>query len=371
MKLYEYQAKELLRAAGIPVPGGRVVASPDEAAAACAELGPVALKVQVLAGGRGKAGGILFAGEPAEARAAARRLLGSTIREHVVERLLVEEKLSFHAELYLGVAVDGPRRRPLLLASAMGGVNIEDVPDAHLVKLPLDIRWGLLPYQARYVATRLGLTGDLWKQATDVALRLYGVWRRYDAELVEINPLVIRADGRVTAADARMTVDDDALFRQQDLPKVEEGSPLELRVKALGLSYVELEGDIAVMANGAGITMATLDVIQRYGGRPANFMDAGGGASVEPTARAIEALLSTNPAAILINIFGGITRCDDVAKAIAQVKGRIGIGVPLVVRLVGTNEAAGVELLRSEGIEAYRSMDEAAAKVVALAGGGA
>lgn len=369
MKLYEYMAKEAFAAAGIPVPRGRLVSTPQQAADACSEIGPVAVKVQILSGGRGKAGGIKFADTPAEAAAAAESLLGSEIHGHKVDRLLCEQKLKIERELYVGITVDSSARRPVLIASTQGGVNIEDVPEKNIVRRHIGVTWGLFPYTAREVVRRIGLGGEPGAaKVLGVMLGLYRIFRQKDAELVEINPLVLLPGGDVVAADARCNVDDYSLFRHRDLPQVVEGTEMELKVKELGLSYVELDGDIAVMANGAGITMATLDIIQRYGGRPANFLDAGGGASVEPTAKALEVLLASGPKAVLINIFGGITRCDEVATAVVQVNRTVGIKVPLVIRLVGTNEAEGLAILQKEGIAAYRSMEEAAARVVALAG---
>lgn len=370
MKLYEYLAKDVFRQAGIPVPAGRVCRTGEEAAGVAAEVGPVAIKAQVLAGARGKAGGVVFADTPEEAREAAGRLLGSELRGYRVDAVLVEEKLAIEKELYLGIAVEGSARRPLLIASAQGGMAIEEVPERAIVKKPLDVTWGMQPFVGRVLARRLGLEGALARQFGDIALRLWGVFRRYDAELVEVNPLAVVAGGKLVGADARLNVDDEALWRHPELPRVEEGTDLERRVKKLGLSFVQLDGDIAVMANGAGITMATLDVIARYGGRPANFLDAGGGAAAEPMAEAIGVLLETRPKVILINIFGGITRCDDVARAIVKVKTERGLPVPLVVRLVGTNEEQGTALLREHGVAAFRQMDEAAAKAVAIAKGG-
>ena len=368
MKLYEHMAKDLLYGTGIPVPGGRLVSTPQQAADACGELGPVVLKAQVLAGGRGKAGGIKFAADPAAAAAVAESLLGSEIRGQVVERLLCEQRLDIQRELYVGVAVDGAARKPVLICSAQGGVDIEEVPEKSIVRRHIDLPWGLFGYTAREVARRMGLEAALAAAVVEVMLRLYRVFADQDAELVEINPLAVLPDGAVIAADARLTVDDDAVHRHPDLPAVEEGTELEQAVRGIGLSYVELAGDIAVMANGAGITMATLDVLERHGGRPANFLDVGGGASVETTAQALELLLEQNPAAVLINIFGGITRCDDVAAAIVKVKGSRGSGPPLVVRLAGTNEAEGAALLADAGIPVHDSMEEAAAYVASLAG---
>ncbi|MHB0886512.1 MAG: ADP-forming succinate--CoA ligase subunit beta [Bacillota bacterium] len=375
MKLYEHLAKEVFAKHGIPTPPGRVAMNPDEVAAVAKEIGaPVAIKAQILAGGRGKAGGIKFADDPEQARAVAKEMFGADLKGFKIDRLLVEKKLKIENELYVGVAVDAAAKQPLLIASAKGGMSIEEVPEKDIVKRPVDITWGLYPYAAREVVHRLGLTGAAAKKVAEIMVRLYRIFRAYDAELVEINPLIISAGAgpgqeEVIAADGRLNVDDYALFRHKDLPVTDEGTALEKRVKAIGLAYVELDGDIAVMANGAGMAMATLDILSRYGGRPANFLDAGGGASSEPMAQAIDVLLSTNPKAMLINIFGGITRCDEVAKAVLSVKQSRGIPVPLVVRLVGTNEAEGVRLLREAGISAYRSLDEAAAKVVAAAGG--
>ena len=369
MKLLECMAKDVLAAAGVDVPQGRRCTTPAEAGEAARALGPVAVKAQVLVGGRGRAGGIRLADTPEEAVAHAEAILGMEIKGERVHEVLCEQRLRIDQELYLALAVDTSARRPVLIASAKGGMAIEEVADKDIVRRHLDVAWGLLPYQARQVAARLGLRPPLTAQFCDVASRLYQVFRARDAELVECNPLAV-VDGRLMAADARLNVDDDALWRQKDLPRTDESTPLEARVRALGLAFVQLDGDIAVMANGAGITMATIDALQRFGGRPMNFLDAGGGAATGPTAEALDNLLSTGPRAVLVNIFGGITRCDEVARAILQVRERRGSGTPLVVRLVGTNEAEGTDLLRQGGISAFTSMQEAAERVVALAGEG-
>ncbi len=368
MKLYEYLAKENLAKNGVPTPGGKVATTADEAARIAAEVGPCAIKAQVLVGGRGKAGGIKLAGTPEEARARASEILGMNLKGYIVEKVLVEPKLKIDKELYLSVALDSNAKAPIIIASASGGVNIEEVPEKEIVKRHVDIQVGVYPYLGREIARRIGLEGDIAKQFVNILVKLYAMFRKYDAELVEINPLVV-SNGKLIAADGRLNIDDDAMFRHTDIPEVKEGTDLELEVQALGLAFVQLDGDIGIMANGAGMAMGTLDTIAYYGGSPANFLDAGGGASVEPTAKAIEMLLKTKPRAIFINIFGGITRCDDVAKAIVQVKSTLGIPVPLVVRMVGTNEKEGVEILKQAGIEAYREMGEAAQKVVALAKG--
>jgi len=371
MKLYEYMAKEYFSKYGIPTPAGQVADSPVRASEIAADIGrPVVIKSQVLTGGRGKAGGIKFADNPEDAAVVAGELVGADIRGFRVDRVLVEEKLTIDQEIYVGFTVDGAARRPLLIASARGGVNIEDVPERDLVKLHVPVAWGLTSYKARTVARRLELAPDIAGKFARVLVALYRLFRDLDAELTEINPLVV-SEGDVIAADGRLNIDSDALYRHDDIPVTSELTELEARVRAVGLSYVELDGDIAVMANGAGITMATIDILDKYGGTAMNFLDAGGGAGMEPMARALGILVETRPRAILVNIFGGITRCDDVARAIIQVKRDQGIDVPLVVRLVGTNEDEGVALLKDEGLQAFSSMDEAAERVVTLARGNA
>lgn len=368
MKLYEYLAKQMLAASGVPTPQGRLAVTPEEAEAAAREIGPCAIKAQVLVGGRGKAGGIKLANTPEEARQRAGEILGMNLKGFIVDKVWVEQQLQIEKELYLSITVDGQAKQPLVIASAHGGVNIEEMPEEYIVKQHVDITTGLLPFHTREIARRVGLGGDLARQFSQVLQSMWKAFRKHDAELVEINPLAI-VGGKIIAADSRLNVEDDALFRHKDLPVVEEGTELEQKVRATGLAFVQLEGDIAVMANGAGMAMGTLDVLSLYGGRPANFLDAGGGASVEPTAQAIEFLLETNPKGMLINIFGGITRCDDVAKAIIQVKESRGIPVPLVVRLVGTNDKEGRQLLEQAGIHAYTEMGEAARAAVKAAYG--
>ncbi len=369
MKLYEYLAKGRLKAHGIPVPPGKLCHTADEVAEAVKEISPAAVKAQVLVGGRGKAGGIKFAQTPEEGRKVGSEILGMNLKGYTVEQVYVEGKIDVEQEFYVSVTVDRNARRPLIMASSHGGVEIEDVEDKYIVRRHVDEAFGMQFYLARDIAAEMGLTGDIQRQVAQIILKLYEVFRTEDAELVEINPLVV-SKGQVIAADARLNIDDAALFRHKDLPEVSEGTELELRVKEIGLAFVQLDGDIAVMANGAGMAMATLDALQHYGGRPANFLDAGGGASVEPTAQAMGVLVDMHPKCIFVNIFGGITRCDDVANAIMQVKKTRGIPVPLVVRLVGTNEQEGVDILRREGIDAFREMSEAAQKAVALAGEG-
>ncbi len=367
MKLFEYMGKELFAQYGIKVPRGKMVATPAEAAQAAAEIGaPVVIKAQILAGKRGKGGGIRFASRPEEAADLTASVLEMVVQGHKVEMVLVEEQLQIDQELYAAITIDGSAKKPVLIASAQGGMDIEEVPEDLIVKIAIDPYLGVQPYLAREITRRLGLSGPLAKEMQRLLPLLYRIFREKDAELVEINPLVVSGE-QLIAADAKVTIDDEALYRQKDLPRVEERTPVEKMAHEIGLSYVQLEGDIAVMANGAGITMGTLDIIQHYGGAPANFLDAGGGTGMEATAKALEILLATNPKVILINIFGGITRCDDVANALAKVKKEKGISVPVVIRLVGTNEEEGVRILKENGFEAYRKMEEAAAKAVELA----
>lgn len=367
MKLFEFMAKELFSQQGIPVPKGRVAKSPHEAAKVCGEIGPVVIKSQILSGGRGKAGGIKFADTPDEAAAMAESILGTDLKGFIVDTLLVEQKIKIEQELYLAITIDKANRCPVLIASAFGGMDIEELPEDKLVKHYIDVGIGIRPYLLRQLTGKLGLGGSIAQQAGDIISKLYTLFRQQDAELVEINPLVISGD-KVMAADGKVIIDDEAIFRaSNNLPRTEERTELEVKAAELGISYVQLDGDIAVMANGAGITMATLDILKQYGGRPANFMDAGGGAGVEPTAKALEILLATKPKAILVNIFGGITRCDDVAKAFAQVKQSRGINVPMVIRLIGTNQDEGVRILKEVGIDSYRTIREAVEKVVNIA----
>ncbi|MEW6423724.1 MAG: ADP-forming succinate--CoA ligase subunit beta [Bacillota bacterium] len=367
MKLFEYMGKELFAQYGIKVPRGKMVTTPAEAAQAAAEIGaPVVIKAQILAGKRGKGGGIRFASRAEEAADLTASVLGMVVQGHKVEMVLVEEQLQIDQELYAAITIDGSAKKPVLIASAQGGMDIEEVPEDLIVKIAIDPYLGVQPYLAREITRRLGMSGPLAKEMQRLLPLLYRIFREKDAELVEINPLVVSI-GQLIAADAKVTIDDEALYRQKDLPRAEERTPVEKMAHEIGLSYVQLEGDIAVMANGAGITMGTLDIIQHYGGAPANFLDAGGGTGMEATAKALEILLATNPKVILINIFGGITRCDDVANALAKVKKEKGISVPVVIRLVGTNEEEGVRILKENGFEVHRRMEEAAAKAVELA----
>nr|BAE54376.1 succinyl-CoA synthetase beta subunit [Pelotomaculum thermopropionicum] len=366
--MFEYMGKELFAKYGLPVPKGRMAPNPDEAAKIAAEIGgPCVVKSQVLIGKRGKAGGIKFPNSPEEAKKAAEEVFAMTIQGLPVEAVLVEEKLKIDKELYMSITVDGAAKMPVLIASAYGGMDIEEQPEEYIIKKHIDPEMGMQAFIARDVVRQMGisLNSAHGKQLVSIIQTLYKIFKEQDAELVEINPLVF-SDDKVIAADAKVTIDDDALFRHKDLPYVEDRTATEKAAKDLGLSYVELDGDIAVMANGAGITMTTLDTLQYYGGRPANFLDCGGGTGREVTAKALELLLTKNPKVIFVNIFGGITRCDDVANAIADVKKDKGIPMPIVVRLVGTNQDIGREILKGVGIEAFDFMNEAAQKAIEL-----
>ncbi|KUK84128.1 MAG: Succinyl-CoA synthetase, beta subunit [Pelotomaculum thermopropionicum] len=372
MKMFEYMGKELFAQFGLPVPKGRMVTDPDEAAKVAAEIGsPVVIKSQVLSGKRGKAGGIKFADNPEGAKAAAEELLGMTIQGLPVEILLVEEKLKIDKELYMSITVDGAAKAPVLIASAYGGMDIEEQPEEYIIKKHIDPELGMQAFFARDVVRKMGipLNTPHGKQIVKIIQVLYKIFIEKDAELVEINPLVF-SDDKVIAADSKVTIDDDAMFRRKELPYVEERSATEKAAKDLGLSYVDLDGDIAVMANGAGITMGTLDTIQYFGGTPANFLDCGGGTGREATGKALEILLGLNPKVVFVNIFGGITRCDDVAGAVADVyKARGGFPVPLVIRLVGTNQEAGRAILKEIGVEAFDFMKDGAKRAVELSKG--
>lgn len=367
MKLFEYMGKEIFSRNGIKVPAGRVARNSEEVADIAGELGEVVLKSQMLFGGRGKAGGIKFANGEVEARACADQLFASELKGQKIEILLVEQKIRIDKEIYVSIALDGARKQPVLIASAHGGVDIEEVSPDKIIKKHIDPEVGVLPHFCRDVVCRLGLTGGLEKQGIELIFKLYSIFKQYDCELVEINPLVI-SNEKLIAADAKVNIDDEAQFRYPSgTPVVEERTALEKKAHDIGISYVELDGDIAVMANGAGITMATLDIIQHFGGSPRNFMDAGGGSDSEATAQALEILVSTKPKVILINIFGGITRCDDVARAFIKVKAGIGIPVPVAIRLSGTNEKEGIEMLGEIGIPCYNNIRDAAVKAVEIA----
>ena len=375
MKLHEYQAKQILQRAGIPIPDGRLATTPDEAEGAAKAIGaPVAVKAQVHAGGRGKAGGIKVAKSPSDAKAAASAILGMEIKGLRVEKVYVERAADVASELYLGITLDRDRRRPVVMLSTVGGMDIEDVAVASPEKIARG--WpspllGLLPFEARALVFAAGVAEAQREVVVDMARRLYRTYAETDANLVEINPLFVQKDGSVLAGDAKLDIDDNALFRQAELAKLKEVSPdeqAEERARALGFSFVQLDGDVGIIGNGAGLVMATLDAVRNAGGRAANFLDVGGGAKEAVVKAALEIVLS-NPRvrSVMINIFGGITRGDEVAKGILAVIEKHPPSVPLVVRLSGTEAEAGRRLLEGAALESRATMDEAAAEAVRLA----
>jgi len=373
VKLLEYQAKEVLASLGITIPPGRVARTPEEAAQACSELGPVAVKAQVPVGGRGKAGGIKLARTPDEARKAAQQIIGMDIKGFKVPLVYCEAALDIASEIYVGFTVDRDARANILLLSARGGMDIEQVaeesPDA-IARLypnpwrgPLDFELGQLVYDT-------GL-GEHARPLIALIKKLYRAIPDYDALTAEINPLVVTQAGEVVAGDAKLEIDDNAAWRHKDLEQrfgaVLEGDPYEVEAKKRALTYVSLEGDIGIIGNGAGLCMGTLDLVQRAGGRPANFCDIGGGAKAEVVENALAVILM-NPKVkgVLINVFGGITRGDEVAKGIVTARDNLKMKLPLVVRMSGTREEEGRQILRQNGIEPGASAWEAAQKIVEL-----
>ncbi|MBD3174756.1 MAG: ADP-forming succinate--CoA ligase subunit beta [Armatimonadia bacterium] len=377
MKIHEHQAKAIFGDAGIPIPEGRIASSAEEAGRAAAELGPpVAVKSQVLVGGRGKAGGIKIADTVDEAQAHAKAILGMEIKGLPVRKVLIEKTADIDRELYLSIALDRSIRAPLMLGSAMGGVDIEEVaktqPEA-IERVPIDPEFGLRPYTVWGALRRMMGDQDLAKQAVAIAAKLYGIFMDLDCSLVEINPLIVTGDGRVMALDAKINLDDNALFRHPQLEKLRDTDaedPRERDAKESDLSFVALEGEIGCIVNGAGLAMATMDMVKHAGGEPANFLDVGGSSRPEKVLNAMRIILE-DPAVrvILLNIFGGITRCDDIAKGLITAKDELGVEVPIVARLTGTNESDGRALLKSVGLESAATMEEAVGTAVKLAKG--
>jgi len=381
MDLFEHQAKELFARHGVAVPRGRVAWSPGEAQEVAAELGgTVVVKAQVQVGGRGKAGGIQLARDPAEARAQAERIIGMDIKGHVVRRVLVEEASDVAAEYYASILHDRAGKGFLAMASTQGGVDIEEVaarsPEA-IVKVPVNPLIGLRSYHVSQLLYGAGFAPAAHKGAAEILGRLYQVLLAADCTLVEVNPLVLTADGQVKALDAKVSLDDSALVRHPELEALRDTfaqDPQERAAKERGLNYVKLDGWVGIIGNGAGLVMSTLDVVAQAGGRAANFLDVGGGASAETMASGLEVILSDRKVrSVLVNIFGGITRGDLVAEGILEALERLGdkVQVPLVVRLDGTNAEEGRELLaksRSDKVVTAATMLEAAARAVELAG---
>jgi succinyl-CoA synthetase beta subunit len=376
LKLYEYEAKTILSKYGINVPqGGHATSAAQVQEIASRLKPPVVVKAQVLVAGRGKAGGILFAETADEARKVADKILNMKIKGLPVKSVWVEEKIQVKRELYFGITTDRFNRCYVAIASPVGGVDIEEVASKapeKVIKTEINPQLGLRTFQTREIARRMGYGGSQMSELGRVLERLYTAGMDSDAELIEMNPLTETVDGRFIAADARIIIDDNALFRHQDYKKrLLEGesdlSPQELEAMNNDLAYVRLDGNIGVIGNGAGLVMATLDTIQYYGGKPANFLDVGGGAASEKTTLALKIVLSDpRVKTLFINILGGITRCDEVAKGILEAKEKVGVPMPMVIRLVGTNEEEGKRILTTAGIHVLESMDEAAKLAVAM-----
>ena len=384
MKIHEYQAKQILVRFGVTTPRGDVAYTAEEARSVAERLGgTVVVKAQIHAGGRGKAGGIKVARDSKEAERLAHEMLGRKLvtlqtgaEGRVVRRVLVEEGLEIARELYLGIVIDRSLARPVVMASSEGGVEIEIVAAEHpekILKEYIDPAVGFQSFQARKLAFGLGLDAALVNEATRFFTAIYRAFEATDASLVEINPLVVTRDGRLLALDAKMNFDDNALSRHKDIRELrdlDEEDPLEVKASNYNLSYIRLDGNVGCMVNGAGLAMATMDLIQYAGGRPANFLDVGGGASEEQVRRGFEIILSDpNVRAVLVNIFGGIMRCDIVANGVVAAARSLGVTVPVVVRLEGTNVELGQQILRESGLNftVASGMKDAAEKVVALA----
>jgi succinyl-CoA synthetase beta subunit len=386
MKIHEYQGKELLRKLGVPVPRGIVARSPEEAYHAAKELGTevVVVKAQIHAGGRGKGGGVKLARSADEAREIASQMLGMKLVTHQtgpegreVRVLLIEEGLPIDKEFYLGIVLDRTTGRPVFMASAAGGMDIEEVA-AHtpeqIFKETIDPAIGFRPFQARKLAFKLGIPSELVGQAAKFMQALYAANEQMDASLMEINPFLLTKDKRLIALDAKVNFDDNALYRHQEfinLRDLHEEEPLEIEASKFDLNYIKLDGNIACMVNGAGLAMATMDIIKLAGGEPANFLDVGGGASQARVEAAFRILLADqNVRAVLINIFGGIVRCDMVANGVVGAAKNLGVKVPVVVRLEGTNVEEGQRVIKESGLgfTVANGMKDAAEKVVALAG---
>jgi len=387
MKIHEYQAKELLRNFGVAVPRGIVVRIPEEAEKAARELGTdtVVVKAQIHAGGRGKAGGVKLAKSPEEARKIASEMLGMRLVTHQtgpegreVKTLLIEEGLPIDREFYLGITLDRQQGRNVFMASAAGGMDIEEVAakmPEKILKETINPAVGFRPFQARKLAFGIGIPSELINQAVNFMLKLYEAYEKMDASLVEINPFLLTKDNRLIALDAKVNFDDNALFRHKEyleLRDFNEEDPLEIEASKYDLNYIKLDGDIGCMVNGAGLAMATMDIIKLHGGEPANFLDVGGGASQERVEQAFRILLADkNVKAVLINIFGGIVRTDMVARGVVEAARQLDIKIPVVVRLEGTNVEEGNRIIAESGLNfvVASNMSDAAQKVVAAAKG--
>ncbi len=377
MKLHEYQSKRLFAEFGVPIPKGDIAATAQEARRIAEELGgPVVVKSQVLVGGRGKAGGIKVAQNADQAYEVASQILGMQIKGLAVKKVLIDQASDIQKEIYLGIVIDRGARRAVMMASAEGGVEIEQVAEENpeaIIRVPIDPFLGLRGYQANQIALGIDLSREQFRTFARIAIGLYQAFQAYDASLAEINPLIIDSDGDLLAVDGKMIIDDNALFRHPDLAQVrdvDEETESERKARLAGLSYVELDGEIGCMVNGAGLAMTTMDLTKLFGGSPANFLDIGGGAQADKVSTALRLILADpNVKAVLFNIFGGITRCDEVAKGILAALGEVKSDVPMVARLVGTNEDEGRAILAESSFKltTATTLADAAQKAVAAA----
>ncbi len=381
MKLYEYQAKQIFSKHGIRTPNGGVAYSPEEVDGVAKEIGSeeVVLKSQVLVGGRGKAGGIVMA-NVGEAASKSRELFGKDIKGFKVEKILVEEKLDIAKEMYVGITLDREKKGIVILVSSVGGMDIEEIAAKYPDKIgrkTVNPVWGLWDYQVRELLYEAGIPKEHFRDVFGIIKKLYGIFTQYEAELTEINPLVITSDGKLYAADGRLNIDDNALYRQKEMAKLKEltGSELEMAAESKGINYVKLDGNIGVIANGAGMSMATMDLIYLEGGKPANFLDIGGGASSDLVKSSMELVIKDpNVRVVFVNIFGGITRCDLVAEGLVKAFSEIEMEIPVVLRLAGTNEEEGRRIIENymeknpNKLVLVKTMEEGAKKAVELGG---
>lgn len=379
MDLYEHQGKELFARFGIPVSDGGVAFTASEARAIAERIGgPVVIKAQVHVGGRGKAGGIKLAANPDEAQAHAEAILGMDIRDHEVRRIWVEAASDIDVEYYLSITFDRSAKKPLLMFTTMGGVDVEQVAEEspeQLIKFHIDPLYGLRDFEARQICFDAGLEGGpILRQTTAIMLKLYRAFREMDAMLVEINPLIVTPDGRVHALDSKFSVDNNALFRHPDVAEMRDehaADPQEQMAHNKGVTYVKLDGSVGILGNGAGLVMSTLDVVQQAGGMPANFLDVGGGAQADEIVASMEIILSDPQVkSVFFNIFGGITRCTEVAQGIIDALDKLQVNVPIVVRLDGTASVEGLEMLAAAdlpNVTIAKTMLEAASSAIRLA----
>lgn len=376
MNLHEYQAKRLFAEHGVPIPNGEVATTPQQAREITRDLGgKVVVKAQVHTGGRGKAGGVKLASSPDEAERAAAQILGMDIKGLTVHKVLIDEQApGIEQEIYLAVLIDRGRRLPMIMASAAGGMDIEEVAEEtpeKIIRVHVNPALGVRGYQTTYIANEIDLPHELWKDFHKLVVSLYKCFVSNDASLTEVNPLVITGQGKLLALDGKMSIDDNALARQPRLAEmrdVDEEPASEREARTAGINFIQLDGNIGCMVNGAGLAMATMDIIKLFGGEPANFLDIGGGAKADQVATGLRLILSDpNVEAVLFNIFGGITRGDEVAKGIIQALGQIDTDVPMVVRLAGTNAEEGRAILADAEMETAVTLSDAASKAVAAA----